>query len=104
MCIELLHEDDLNWVKTVESEIQSHFPSFVTSLKEKRLCDICIPTQYDVITIDLKTMDDKPLLVEHLIDGVQCIVTVRPSTVVCTFESTFCTWICTQLIANVKYT
>lgn len=98
-----LRERDAIRVKAIEDEVRSKFPRFESSMENNHLVDLRVPTQYGVITIDMKTIDDERLLPEHITSDIECILSVRPSKVITQSSRTVCSWVCTSLIANVKY-
>lgn len=98
-----LRERDVIRVKAMEDEVRQKFPRFESSMVENQLVNLRVPTQYGVITIDMKTIDDERLLPEHITSDIECILSVRPSKVITQLSRTICSWVCTSLIANVKY-
>jgi hypothetical protein len=105
MRVELKDTDSVR-VRAVEEEVRRQFPGFVSAFSDStsnQLIGVRVPTQYGAITVDLKTFDGEQLLPEHITDDVECILSIEPVTVICQAEKTVCTWVCTSLLANIKY-
>lgn len=98
-----LKPTDLLRIESIENEVRSQFPNFCSAITGKQLTRINIPTQYGIITLKLKTITDTPLLPEHIVDDVECILTVRPTKLVVKPDKTICTWLCESFVANIKY-
>jgi len=100
----VLSNDDRKIIFDIESIIQSKFDNYETCLMNNTMHGIKIPTQYNIIQIPFKTVDGQPVLVEHIVDGLEIVITLSPTKVICKQNSTICTWLCKELIANIKYT
>ena len=100
----VLREKDALVVRALDKDINNSFDNYATCFEDPKLNKICIPTQYNRIQIPLKTLDMTPLLAEHIVEGVEVIITLSPSKVIRQHNQTICTWLCKDLIANIKYT
>ena len=102
LCVQLESVDRLR-IQNVEREISSQFSNFSSALNEDQLSHITIPSQYGSILLKLKTIDNKPLLPEHIVDGVECVLTIQPKKVICMPDKTICSWLCESFCANIQY-
>ena len=100
----VLGDEDLQLVANIEYEIRNKFERFTSCLEGNKMNGICIPTQYNHIRIPFKTIDALPVLPEHISEGVELVITLSPSKVIRQQHATVCTWLCKELIANIKYT
>lgn len=100
----VLCDDDRKVISDIESIIKSKFDNYKTCLMNNTMHGIKIPTQYKIIQIPLKTVDGQPVLVEHIVDGLEIVISFAPTKVIRQLDNTICTWLCKELIANIKYT